>query len=454
MAEIKGFRGVRYDASRTNGALDTLVAPPYDVISPQEQAALYAKHPKNVVRLILGREDDKYSAAARAFREWLADGTLTADPDPAVYVYRQSFQDPLTGQACPERIGLVCLLKLEEYATGGVLPHENTLTAAKADRLELLRASQAQFESIYGLYSDPDRAVQSFLSEYDDREPVMEAVADAIGSSHAIERINDENAIQTLQNLLRDKQIFIADGHHRYETALNYRRETRAAQSVPEGETIPEDFILITLTAFEDEGLLVLPTHRLVRGVEESKINGLRAALAPEFTVQPLPTAPSSGGGREASSAADARVLEQAIEDQAKAGQVAFGIALPDGVFVATLQQGVGAASGDGAGASASALSRLPVTLLQTRILEQKLGIDASALAAGGQVAYTRDAADALVRVRSGEYQAAFVLGRPAVAEVRGVSLAGDKMPQKSTFFFPKLLSGLLMRDLRLGDDA
>ncbi len=444
MAEIIGFRGVRYDPARANGPLTSLVAPPYDVISPAEQDALYAKNPHNVVRLILGREEDKYERAARCFRQWLADGVLTKEEDEAVYVYRQSFCDPATANACPERVGLVCLLKLEEYAAGGVLPHENTLTGAKADRLALLQATDAQFESIYGLYSDPDRAVQSFLGEYDDREPVMEAVPEAIGSSHAVERIRDEDALAALQGLLRDKQIFIADGHHRYETALQHRRDVRQARRVPDDVLIPEDYILITLTAFEDEGLLVLPTHRVVHHVAPEKLAALPQSLAREFVVEPL------GAGAEANDAQSAgAALERALAAKARQGQVAFGVLLPDGKSVLATWKG----ASEGAAQSQSepqsrALDRLPVSLLHSLILDKQLGIGADALAAGAQVTYTRDSADAWAQVQAGQAQAAFVLARPAVGEVRDVSLAGGKMPQKSTFFFPKLLSGLLMRDL------
>ena len=437
MADILPFPGIRYDAARLGVPLADLVAPPYDVISPEEQAALYARNPANVVRLILGREADGYASAGSLFRQWLADGTLTADDSPALYVYRQSFRDPLTGQAAPERIGLVCLLKLEEYSAGVVLPHENTLTGAKADRLDLLRATNAQFESIYGLYSDEDGAVQSFLQEYDDREPVLERVEDVIGSSHAVERIDDTSAIMTLRDLLADKPVFIADGHHRYETALNYRREVRAAHPEWDGRPIAADYILMTLTAFEDEGLLVLPTHRLVRGVEDARLQAFRDALLPQFTLK----------------AAGADGLEALVEQASREGLTAFGIIQGGGEnYLATL---TGPADGPMSllpGPQSGAVKRLPVTLLQSLILDERLGIDSAALATGHQVAYTRDATEAAARVGSGEYQAAFLLPRPSVRDVREVSLAGDTMPQKSTFFFPKLLSGLLFRDLAAGD--
>ena len=432
MVDILPFRGVRYDPAAAGGDLSALVAPPYDVISPAEQAALYEKNPANIVRLILGRENDKYAQAARLFREWLASGVLKADDEPTLYVYHQTFDDPATGQPVPERMGLVCLLKLEDYSSGRVLPHEKTLTGPKTDRLELLRATEAQFESIYGLYPDPDGAVQSFLNEYDDRETVIERVDGLIGSSHRLERITDSNAHAVLRDLLSDTPVFIADGHHRYETALTYRAEVRRAlPALSEDTPIPADYILITLTAFEDEGLLVLPTHRLVRNVPQERIAALPDALAARFTLSN--SSPDS--------------VEAEIAAQAEAGKVAFGVVLPPGrVHLAVL---------DGpTDFGASAAERLPVTLLGSLILDQCLGIDAAAVAAGGHVSYTRDLADAVASVERSEAQASFLLGRPTVGEIKEVSLAGDVMPQKSTFFFPKLLSGLVLRDLKADDPA
>ena len=431
MVDILPFCGVRYDPAVAGGDLSALVAPPYDVISPAEQAALYEKHPANVVRLILGREDDKYTQAARLFRAWLASGILKADDEPALYVYHQTFEDPATGKPAPERMGLVCLLKLEDYSTGRVLPHEKTLTGPKTDRLELLRATEAQFESIYGLYSDPDRAIESFLDEYDDRETVIERVDGLIGSSHRLERITDGNAHAVLRDLLADTSVFIADGHHRYETALNYRREVRTAHpEIAEDAPIPEDYILITLTAFEDEGLLVLPTHRLVRNVPPETIAALPDALAARFTL----------------SGSSVDTVEAEIAAQAEAGKVAFGVVLPPGqVHLAMLNISADEAVSPGS----PAVERLPVTLLGSLILEPCLGIDAAAVAAGGHVSYTRSLTEAVAAVEGGAAQAAFLLGRPTVMEIKNVSLAGDVMPQKSTFFYPKLLSGLVLRDLK-----
>ncbi len=418
MVDILPFRGIRYDPAAAGTTLDQLAAPPYDVISPSEQNALYAKHPANVVRLILGREDDKYAQAARLFREWLASGILKAEETPSMYVYRQKFNDPQTGRPVPERYGLVCLLKLEDYSTGRVLPHEKTLTGPKADRLDLLRATEAQFESIYGLFSDPDSAVRSFIQEYDDREDVIERVDGLLGSTHKVERIADADAQAVLKELMADKAVFIADGHHRYETALTYQREAQAESPKP------ADYILVTLTAFEDEGLLVLPTHRLVRGIPEEKIAALPSALARQFAL----------------SESRLETVEAEIAAQSASGKIAFGVILPNAVHLAVLTADPPAAS---------AAERLPVSLLGTLILDKCLGIDVSKVADGSQVSYTRELSEAAQAVASGDAQAAFVLGRPSVAEVEAVSLAGEVMPQKSTFFYPKLLSGLVLRDLR-----
>jgi uncharacterized protein (DUF1015 family) len=434
MADIIPFRAVRYNPAAIDGDLTVVTAPPYDVISPPEQAELYERNPHNVIRLILGREADRYGSAAATYEAWKAEGVLAADPEPAIYVYKQTFRDPVTGAPVPERIGLVCLLKLEEYASGKVLPHENTLSAAKTDRLELLRATNAQFESIYCLYGDPDGAVKEWLGAHGSGESVAH-VDDAIGSSHDVARVTDANAIASLAGLLKDRPFFIADGHHRYETSLRHRRETRERLADVSDETpIPEDYILITLTALEDEGLLVLPTHRLIKNVAQDRIDGLMPALAEHFEVTE-----TTGDG-----------MVGAIADTAASGGKAFGVALPGGRFhLATLRPEAQARLSEIVpGDEAAVTKSLDVTILQRLILHRVLGIGPEELAGGGYVAYTQKPEEALARVAAGEFQAAFLLGRPTVAEMRDVSLVGDKMPQKSTFFFPKLLSGLLLRDL------
>lgn len=435
MADILPFQGIRYDADRIGGDLAAVMAPPYDVISPDGQEALYGQHPQNVVRLILGKEPNRYSDAAETYTHWSSLGIVKPDAKPALYVYRQSFADPVTGAAAPDRIGIICLLKLEDYSTGKVLPHENTLTAAKSDRLNLLRATNAQFESIYGLYSDPSGVVASALESAGGVEIVIDLIDGPIGSSHQIERITDPAAIAAIVHALQDQPIFIADGHHRYETSLNYRREIREGIDAPDG-SIAADYILITLTAFEDPGLLVLPTHRVVRNVSDERLSALSEHLSKHFSIEPISGTPE---------------LEKTLLDAEASGHKAIGLIDAGGVIkILRLRRTNEEIPDIIPGDQSDSAKRLDVTVLQRLILEDGLGIDASTLAAGTHVSYTRSIEEAKASIVQGQAQMAFILARPTVVEVRDVSLAGDKMPQKSTFFYPKLLSGLVMRDLRI----
>jgi uncharacterized protein (DUF1015 family) len=418
MAEIVPFLGVRYNPEVISD-LNQVVAPPYDVIDEDEVRAYQAKSLFNITHLTRPLGDDPYVNAANFWNEWLDKSIVRADAEPSFYIYQQTFADPDTGAVVPERQALICALKLEEYSSGKVLPHENTLTAARADRLNLMRTTHANLECIYGLYSDPDREVESFVQQCADRETVIEKVEQIIGSSHRVERIGDPTATAAIAEMLRDKPIFIADGHHRYETALAYKKEFP--------EMAGGGYILIALTAFEDEGILVLPTHRLLKGLPEEKIANLPAALA--------------GSGFQIAQSADASSSIRragAFTLLLPAGQ-SYEVRLPEGADVTSLVEG----------SQSRAWKSLDVTLLHALILEKLLGISMADLATTDKVAYTRDAAEARKKVDQGEAQAAFLLARPSVHEIEAVSVAHDKMPQKSTFFYPKLLSGLVMRDLR-----
>ncbi len=420
MAEILPFRGIRYNPSVVSD-LSAVVAPPYDVLSKAQVEEYHAKHPNNITHLTRAAGDDPYANAAKLFREWLASGAIVADDVPSLYVYQQSFTDPDTGQQVPERMGLICALKLEDYSSGKVIPHENTITAHRADRLKLLKATEANLESIYGLYSDPDREVEQFISEYRDREPVIENIGLLSGSTHKVERIADERAIAVITEMLRDKPVFIADGHHRYETSLAYRAES--------GGNPAADYIVITLTAFEDEGLLVLPTHRLVKNVANDVLSALPRFLAANgFSVEKIDR--ETADSKEPHSHGFVMVTRDAIYDVQPHSISGIIERVP--------------------GAKSQALKGLNVTILSAIALEDGLGIPIESLATTDKVTYTRDLNEAYAKVANGDVQAAFLLSRPSVAQVQDVAAEGEKMPQKSTFFFPKLLSGLVMRDLRL----
>ncbi|HEY3331644.1 MAG TPA: DUF1015 domain-containing protein [Capsulimonadaceae bacterium] len=422
MAEILPFRGLRYNPEIVTNLAD-VVAPPYDVLSKAQVEEYHAKHPNNITHLTRAAGDDPYANAGKLLREWIASGVLTPDDTPSLYIYQQSFSDPETGQKAPDRLGLICLLKLEEYGSGKVIPHENTITAHRADRLKLLRATEANIESIYGLYSDPDREVEQFISEYRDREPVIENIGEIAGSTHRVERIADATAINVITDLLRDKPVFIADGHHRYETSLTYRSEVAGKPAA--------DTIVITLTAFEDEGLLVLPTHRLVKNVPDETLRALPAFLAANgFSVEAIEaetvniTPPHSHGFIIVTRAGAYDVRPHSVSD-----------------IISRVP-----------GEKSEALKGLNVTILSALALEMGLDIPMDTLATTDKVTYTRDLAEAIAKVHNGDVQAAFLLARPTVEQVQDVAAESEKMPQKSTFFFPKLLSGLVIRDMRLGE--
>jgi uncharacterized protein (DUF1015 family) len=417
MADISAFRGIRYNTQKA-GQLENLVAPPYDVLSERDVADLHSRSAYNVAHLTRPLGDDKYEAAARNWTDWRSAGILPEEDLPCLYVYQQRFADPETGLLQPRRMGLVCLLRLEDYSTGTVLPHEETISAHKEDRLRLITATRANFESIYGMYSDPDREIESLITEIADREPVYEEINEVFGGSHKLERISDESLIETLRALFSTKTVMIADGHHRYETSLNY---ANAVQDDHEAR-----YILITLTALEDEGLLVLPTHRLLNGFDPAIVNALPATLASAgFVVTQCAWdhAPSPGE------------LVLLLDNKS-----AFSVKLASKVDPADLIDAN----------KSAAWKRLPVTILHKLIIEPYLGVRLRDLATTKLIGYTRDALEARKLVQSRQAQAAFLLPRPAVQDVMNVSAAGDKMPQKSTFFYPKLLSGLIMRDLNV----
>jgi uncharacterized protein (DUF1015 family) len=414
LAHVSPFNGIRYSPQLVPD-LSIVVAPPYDVLSREEVSSLHARSSYNVTHLT---RPTSYAAAAERWRSWRAAGILVQDA-PAMYLYRQTFTDPETRQSMPARTGLICALGLESYETGGVLPHENTIAAHRADRLDLMRATHANFESIYGLYSDDSGEARGLLKQAQADAPTVYEVRNVLGCDHTLQRIDDAGAVAALQSAISPKTILIADGHHRYETALAYQREWPAQSG--------SGAILITLTAFEDEGLLVLPTHRLVRGVTPNLIAALPDRLkSAGFAVSDLAVG----------------------TDPLPAGTLGFDMLLADGRRFRALLTGAESAAERIAGGQSKAWKTLDVTVLHRLVLEDLLSIPMATLSGTDQVRYTRDAAEARSKVESGEFQAAFMLSRPVIESIRAVSAAGDRMPQKSTFFYPKLLSGLVMRSL------
>ena len=436
MADVRPFRGLRYRPGVAANLAD-LLAPPFDVISPEAQRFLLRRHPANVVRLELGEErpddtpkDNRYTRAAATLGRWLAEGILAVDPEPAFYLYDQEF---FQGGRLLRRRSLLARVRLEPWAKGVVRPHEHTLTAPKEDRLQLLRHCRTSFSPVFALYRDPDGRLGAAASQAVRAAPLAQAHEPG-GETHTLYSLADEAATGAIHDLFRDRTLYIADGHHRYETALAYLEERRAADW--SGEE-PENFAFMALTAAEDAGLVVLPIHRVVRLAAIP--DDLPARFEGLFLVEDLGPVRSGGPLRDAL----ARLSEAGSQGPAYVavgpGPSRLRLLRPRSLEAlrASLPPGTPPAWRD-----------LDVALLQYAVLEGLLGIDAAHLARGDALEYTEDAAEALEAVASGRAPLAFLVNATPVEQILAVADAGERMPQKSTFFYPKLATGLVMYPL------
>jgi len=430
VATFKPFRGLRFDPDAV-GDLANIIAPPYDVIDSATRDSLYARSPYNVVRLESSREADAYGAAAAVLADWRASGILARDPTPALYLYGLRFAMRERGEL--ERFGVIGALRLERFDSGRVLPHERTLEKAKSDRLALLRACRASLSPIFGLVSAPGLRLGEIPST---KAPEIDVIDDS-GSRHRLWRITDPAMVSSIEQKLADKPIFIADGHHRYETALRYRDEVRAAlgSAAPPVGSAPYDYMLAYLTTMEDAGLVILPTHRLLRSPAPPPPE-LRAALAERFTIEDLPWT-EEGMARLLAALAAART------PPAEATQVRIGAAVA-GAGVLWLLTAPPARLPLPPEVPA-ALRGLDVVALHQVVLAGTLGLPIGDRGGTPGMTYTQDARAALGLVAAGEATAAFFLPPTDVETMRNVSLAGLTMPEKSTYFHPKLATGLVI---------
>jgi uncharacterized protein (DUF1015 family) len=429
VADIVAFQGLRYDAERV-GDLARVLAPPYDVISEGERAELEARHPQNVVRLELprGEGDARYAEAAHLLRSWTTEGILRAEARPAFYVYEQQFTLPQAPGRLYTRRGFFAAVRLEPFERRVVLPHEKTLAGPKEDRLKLMRATHTQTSPIFGLFRDADGSARELIDGAATAVPALDATtSDRV--RHRLWRLGDPAAVARLVRLMGDKQILIADGHHRYETLLKLGPELRALDYAAGGAAA--DFAMMFLARAEDPGLLVLPTHRLVRNLPELDFAGLRAAASAAFDIV---------DGDEAT----AEAIEERLGREGTAG-VVFAVRVPARERTAwfSLKSIV-----DLSALGPPALRKLDVTVLHGVILAPILGIDAAALESQSYLDYTHDTAEAMARVASGDAQAAFFMNATKVEEVLAACEAGFVLPQKSTYFQPKLATGLVMYGL------
>jgi uncharacterized protein (DUF1015 family) len=435
MASIYPFRAWRYNLSTVR--LDDVVTQPYDKISPAMQQAYYQRSPYNLVRIILGlpelfdaeRGENVYTRAARDLNAWKQQGTLVQEKDPCIFAYSQRFKVPGTDEI-KERRGFIALGKLHDYAEQVVFRHEQTLSKPKSDRLNLLKATHAHFGQIFMLYSDPAGSVEKIL--YEGNGPADAEVTDEYDVLHRLWRVSDPAAIRMLASTMADKKLIIADGHHRYETALNYSKEhapaspartEHDAHELPQ-PPFPESAVMMTFVNMDSDGLVILPTHRVVHSLAAFDPAAFARAAEQFFTVQPLPAGEALNY----------------IETLGRQTGTAFVAVTRGGDFLLRSKP-------DAAAVALAALPenqrQLDLSHLHTIILDRLLGLDAEKVREQTNIRYLRDAAEAVDQVRRGEANVAFLTNPVTMEQLREVAFAGAVMPQKSTDFFPKLLSGL-----------
>ncbi len=429
MAQIIPFRGIRYDKQKV-GDITCVVTPPYDRIYEREQAILYDRSPYNIVRIVKGKPspndngENVYTRAAGYLEKWLDEGVLTRDEVPGLYVYHQVYT--FAGQQLARK-GVVALGKLEPEK---VHAHEKTLKGPKEDRLRLMRATEANFGHIFMLYADPTRAADEALqSAVDGKTPTIEAMDD-FGNRHTVWKVTDSGVINAVQLALSDKDLYIADGHHRYETAVNFMRECREKGWKPAAAE-SFDARMMTLFNIDEPGMSIRPIHRIVHAVPNFDPQAFLAKAQEDFEV--------SVHGSLAE-------MEQAT----KAGRSrhTFGC-YSKGGFATLAMKDVGVMDVLVTDRS-SDWRHLDVSILHTAILERLLGIDATALEEQRNVTYTADVSHGVKMVEEGKEQLFFLLNATTPDEVRRVADHGEKMPQKSTDFYPKLLTGLVLSKMEI----
>lgn len=431
MTRIVPFKGLRYNADIIPD-LAEVVTPPYDIIDEAAQTEYYAKHPANIIRLELGltfpndsADNNRYTRAAQYLTKWMEDGTLKSENRPAFYFYQQEFK---VNGVRTIRNGFVAGVKVEPYEKGNILPHEETLSKPKADRLQLMHATRCNFSSIFALYADEEKQIDELLlREAQKRHPDIEIV-DETEEIHRVWVIDDSAIVDKIIAIMAEKTLYIADGHHRYETALEYARE------MAESGINDFDYIMTTLVNLYDEGLVVLPTHRVVGHLDHFDFPRFIEKLSSLFSIDQY-----SGKDDPAS----------IISELAERGQDNHVFAMYNGenYYLLTLKDEEGAANLLPEQNSA-AWKDLDVAILDNLILDQLLGIGEAERRNQENLAYSRDEEWVKDKIDVGQYQLGFFINPTRVKEIVDVAEARDKMPQKSTYFYPKLITGLIINNL------
>ena len=439
MAEITPFKGILYSQGKIEN-FESVVAPPYDVISQSYQEELYQKSYYNIVRLILGKtfesdndQNNRYTRAYKDLNNWLEEGILHQNERECVYYYSQDY---LFNGEKKKRVGFVARVKLEEYSKGIIFPHEFTLSKPKEDRLKLTRACRANFSPVFGLFSDQQNSIGSLIDNEDERESLSK-VKDSEGVVHTFGSISNKDTIQQVAYCMKDKKVYIADGHHRYETALAYRDEMRK-QCGNSSEDKPYDYVMMYLTNMDLEGTSIFPIHRLLFSLDNFHSEQLLESLKANFNIQVFPFENSE----EKNKMRDYLFQQMKLKEK---DQFSFGLYLGTGSFY-LLKLKANPFVDDST--TPKEFSKMEAFILHSLIIEKIMGIKKESIKNQSCICYKKNEKEAIEMVDSGKYQIAFFLNPTRMEQVKKAAGAGLRMPQKSTFFYPKLLSGLVINPL------
>jgi uncharacterized protein (DUF1015 family) len=406
MPTVRGFKGIRYNPDKIDD-FGSILAPPYDVISPREQEEFHETHPLNVIRLILpkGEGDTKYERSAKAFRDWFLDDTLIQDSEPSIYPYYQDFEE--NGKRFTRK-GFIAGVKLEDFSTKKILPHELTFPKHKLDRLKLNTACRANMSPVFSVYSEPEGSIEKLIDERLPAKPLFDIVYKD-GIRNRLWKISDTGTISSITGKMADMSFLIADGHHRYETALEYRNIQRGIKD-GSGEE-PFDYVMMYIARGEGEGLIINPTHRVVKNLGQYTADGFLERLADEFKVEKMP-------------------FRKGIEDL---GYEEFTVVTSDRESAYRISSPETARP---------EYARLGVMLLHDIVFKKILNEEESG------IFYTKYPDEALGLVRDGGYKLAFILPELRANDIFEVVMTGERMPHKTTYFYPKILSGLTFNPL------
>ena len=442
MAIVAPFKGLMYNF-KALGNPSSLVAPPYDVISEEEQEAFYQAHPKNVIRLILGKRktgdsdwDNRYTRSADCFKRWETEEVLIRSDVPCLYLTSHTF-DPNDGSEPRTRWGLIALVRIEDEGSGVILPHERTFSAHKDDRLKLMRACNAQFSQIFSLYEDPDNKVLGFAREVTEGRPLL-SFKFKDGSHHALWPLPHRGLFKKVADALLDKRIFIADGHHRYETARNYRNSMRARYGYRPPNRAYE-FAMMYLTSMDDEGLMILPSHRLIKRCDTFDAGTFFEKIGEWFEIEEAPYSKTDGPTAVAS-------FKRALAEKGQGrSTIGFFHQERNSLFLLSLRPDKQHDMGDDLHPS---LKQLDVLVLSRFLLQRTLGFTLEDLNNEEVFLYQSSFRKAVAMVESGSVQMAFLLNPTRIGQVKEVAGHRLIMPRKSTYFYPKVITGLVFNKI------